>query len=94
MAMLARSATCDAALQDMDLLRRVVSHKRRFYHAAWARHDLAVPGSFALTPPDGRLGALRRDYEAMSVMLFREPPPLESILADLASLEERINGTG
>jgi hypothetical protein len=48
-----------------------------YVHHAWMffnRPDLdlasATPGSFALTPHDGMLADLRRDYEAMSGMVF------------------------
>lgn len=91
MAMLARSPIGEEAAQDLDLLRRVVEHKRKFYYTAWARYDLAVPGTLSLVPPDVRISELRRDYEAMSVMMFGDPPPLEDILAELATLETRIN---
>lgn len=81
-----------AALGDLDLLRRVVEHKVKFYYAAWARYDLAVPGTLALVPKDERLSELRRDYDAMSVMFFGKPQPsFDEILDELAALERRIN---
>jgi hypothetical protein len=94
MAMLARSPMCGDAVNDFDLLRRVVDHKTKFYYSGWARYDLAVPGTLALVPPDARIAELRRDYSAMSVMMFGDPPPLEGILAELADLESRINQAG
>jgi hypothetical protein len=94
MAMLARSAMCSDAVNDLDLLRRVVDHKTKFYYSGWARYDLAEPGTLALVPPAVRIADLRRDYEAMSVMVFGDPPPLEDILDELAALEKRINGAG
>ncbi len=92
MFMLARSAVCDAAVKDVELLQKVVEHKTKFYYSAWARYDLAVPGTLALVPPEERLSELRRDYDAMSVMIFGRPPPLEDVLDELAKLEDRING--
>ena len=85
---------CEGAVGDLDLLRRVVDHKTKFYYSGWARYDLAVPGTLALVPPDIRIAELRRDYEAMSVMMFGDPPPLGGILAELATLESRINQAG
>lgn len=89
---LARSDVCDSALDNFEILEKVVSHKLRFYYAAWARYDLALPGTLALVPAEERLVELRRDYEAMSVMFFHEPPSLENILGELETLEARING--
>ena len=82
---------CEVAVNDIDLLRRVVEHKTKFYYSAWARYDLAVPGTLALVPRDERIAELRRDYGAMSVMIFGDPPPLEDLLSELANLERLIN---
>jgi hypothetical protein len=73
------------------LLKAVVEFKERFYYSSWARYDLAVPGSFRLSPPDSQLPALERDYRAMSDMFFREPPLFQAILDGLAALELEIN---
>jgi hypothetical protein len=73
------------------LLKAVVEFKERFYYSSWAHYDLAVPGSFRLSPPESQLPALERDYRAMRDMFFREPPPFEAILAGLAALELEIN---
>ena len=54
-AMLAETPIKDEALADLQLLRDVVRHKETFYPAAWARYDLAVPGSLKLAPPAARL---------------------------------------
>ncbi|MEQ8844178.1 MAG: nucleotidyl transferase AbiEii/AbiGii toxin family protein [Phycisphaerales bacterium] len=94
MAMLARSTMCDDAVSDLNLLRRVVDHKVKFYYSGWARYDLAVPDTLALVPPEARIPELRRNYDAMSVMMFGDPPPLEEILDELATLEARINRAG
>jgi hypothetical protein len=91
MAMLARSPVGAQAAQDLELLRRMVEHKRKFYYVAWARYDLAEPGTLSLVPPESRLGELADDYEAMSLMIFGEAPPLEYIIDELHRLERSIN---
>ena len=47
-AMLAQGPIRADALADRDLLTQVVRHKETFYPSAWARYDLARPGSFRL----------------------------------------------
>ncbi|WP_089837968.1 nucleotidyl transferase AbiEii/AbiGii toxin family protein [Granulicella pectinivorans] len=79
-----------AALSDLALLKSVVEFKERFYYSSWARYDLAVPGSFRLSPPESQFPALERDYRAMGEMFYREPPTFEAILAGL-TLEHEIN---
>ena len=61
------------------------------YPSAWARYDLAVPGTFKLLPPEGHYTELERDYDDMQVMLFGNPPGLASILDGLNNLETEIN---
>jgi hypothetical protein len=51
----------------------------------------AVPGSFVLTPHDGMFVDLRKDYEAMSSMVFGPIPSVDELIAAIAELEQRIN---
>ncbi len=88
---LSESPIRTASLADLALLKSVVEFKERFYYSSWARYDLAIPGSFRLSPPDSQIAALERDYRAMRDMFFREPPKFEAILAGLAALEREIN---
>jgi hypothetical protein len=83
-----QKATGDAAMAE-----DCVRHARMFF----SRPDLdlasAVPGSFALTPHDGMLVDLRRDYEAMSGMVFGPIPTVDQVVRLLTTLERRLNGT-
>jgi hypothetical protein len=90
-AALALHPIADVALKDHALRDRVVAWKGQFFGSAWARYDLAAPGTFRLVPPSSRLGALRADYDAMGAMYMSEPMTFDSILAYLAELEARIN---
>lgn len=92
LAMLAGTDIRANALKDAALRDRVVKHKAEFYYSAWARYDLAVPGTLKLLPPTSRLQELRRDYDAMSVMIFGDPPPLDEVLRSLTGLEREMNG--
>ena len=84
-----------SALAQASLLEEVVAFKKRFYPSAWARYDLAVPGSFRLLPlTEKQTAALARDYQNMQVMLFGRPPDFISILDELRSLESEINSIG
>jgi len=91
LAMLADSKHGSIAVGDVDLLARVVEHKRSFFRCGWARYDAAVPGTLRLVPPDHRIATLRSDYAAMASMFFGERPSFEQVLARLTKLEEDIN---
>jgi hypothetical protein len=89
--MLAQSDIKPMALADLDLLATVVRHKQTFYPSAWARYDLAAPGSLRLAPRAERIPALRLDYRDMAAMIFGEVPPFDSLIRHLALLESEIN---
>jgi hypothetical protein len=90
-AVMARSSVKVVALADLDLLHRVCVHKDIFYHCGWARYLEARPGSFRLLPRDERVSELRRDYQAMRVMFFDDPPEFDDLMNDLSVLEREIN---
>jgi len=85
-AQMGKTQIVDEALEDINLLKKVTNHKDMFYHCGWARYDLAVPGSFRLTPPQERLAAIRRDYRDMTAMFFSEPPTFDEIMELLSVL--------
>jgi hypothetical protein len=91
MAALATHPVAASSLARPDLRKRVVDWKSRFFPAAWARYDLASPGSFRLAPPAFRFDELRNDYEAMEDMFIVQPPSFETVIEQVVSLEERIN---
>jgi hypothetical protein len=64
LAMLARAAVRQEALADLALLDAVVDFKQRFYPSAWARYDLARPGSLRLLPSEVRMVEIEKDYQA------------------------------
>jgi hypothetical protein len=80
-----------AAAARFDLLKRVRSHKSRFFASSWANYDTAVPGTLRFAPPDARLAELRRDYAAMEPMFLSPPPRFDEVIATLREAEQTIN---
>jgi hypothetical protein len=81
----------ERAIEDMELLARVVHWKARFFARSWARYDLADFGTFCILPPKERLPELKRDYEDMREMFLDPPIPFGKLFETLADLERRIN---
>ncbi len=80
------------AIADTDLLSRVVEHKTLFFPRAWARYDLAQPGSLRLTPPVHSVAQLRNDYDQMAgEMMFGEVPDFDSLTEALKEVEKLAN---
>jgi hypothetical protein len=68
-----------------------VRHARIFFNRPDLDLASAVTGSFALTPHDGMLTDLRRDYAAMSGMVFGPIPTVDEVVMAIAELEQRLN---
>jgi hypothetical protein len=65
-----------------------------FFGSADLGLDIAVPGTFTLTPSAAMRDALERDYEAMAGMVFGEIPRLDAVLDSAGRLEQIVNGAG
>lgn len=76
---------------DHHLAADCATHARLFFGSPDLGLDSAVPGRFTLTPDAAMHDALGRDYAAMSGMIFGDIPPLDTVLASVAALQEAIN---
>lgn len=88
---MARTPVKEAAFAELDLLKKVVDFKMKFYPRTWARYSQAVPETLQLIPPAYRFPALAADYEAMKEMLYGEIPSFESVLDAIQKLEKEIH---
>ncbi len=83
----------EQALTDLNLLKRVVDYKQKYFRSGWANYEKAKPGTFRLVPPDHRLQDLKSDYRGMQEMFFEAPPDFHESLMELKKIEKRINGS-
>lgn len=88
---LSKMVISNNALQQLDLLRRVVEHKKVFFRSSWAHYETALPGSFHLVPSPERLVSLHTDYTQMKDMIFGDYPEWDAIIQGLKELEIKIN---
>lgn len=88
---MAMSPIKSVAFERLDLLKKVVDFKTKFYPRGWAGYDKAVPGTLKLLPPEYRRSALSSDYDAMRDMLYGVIPSFESIMDGIGILEDQIN---
>jgi Nucleotidyl transferase AbiEii toxin, Type IV TA system len=91
MARLLEHPRAQVYLADTAQCARVVLWKSRVFARSWARYDLAVPGSFRLTPAPERMAALANDYRVMRPMFMTEPPMFEAVVATLSQAEAILN---
>jgi hypothetical protein len=68
-----------------------VRHAQMFFNRPDLDLASATPGSLALTPHDGMLAHLRRDYQAMAGMVFGPIPNVDEVVAGIFELEQHLN---
>lgn len=85
------SGTGNAALADPELGRDCVRHARMFFNSPDLGLATAYPGTFALMPAEPMIADLRRDYTAMSGMIFAEVPPFDAMLESIREFEMQLN---
>lgn len=88
---IAHSESKTDAYNNLELLKRVVEFKMKFYPRKWACYENAKPGTLKLMPPDFRLADLKEDYISMGDMMFGEYPDFETLMSFIAKLESEIN---
>jgi predicted nucleotidyltransferase component of viral defense system len=83
----------EKAAQDLELLRRVVEHKKVFFRSGWAHYETAQRGSLRISPLSDRLKTLEADYDKMQEMFFGDRPTFDEILRVIAAWEKSFNQT-
>ena len=90
---LVQTADAQAWQADHRLAADCAMHARLFFGSPDLGLDSATAGTFTLTPDAAMHDALGRDYAAMSGMIFGDIPPLDTVLASVATLQEALNDT-
>ena len=88
---LAGSWVKEAAFADMELLKKVVDFKRKFYPRSWARYEHAFPGTMKLMPPLHNMKWLENDYTHTQSMIFGVKPGFQKLMDGILYLEKEIN---
>lgn len=88
---MSHSPVKDKALNDVELLNKVVTFKDKFYRCFWAGYEYAKRGTMKLLPPDRCMNDLKADYMHMQNMIFDHAPAFDEIIKGIAALEKEIN---
>lgn len=71
--------------------RDCVAHARLFFNRPAFDLATAVTGSFALCPEGNMVNDLRRDYRAMTGMVFGDAPSFDTVIESIAELQNKLN---
>jgi len=81
------------AIADPALGADCVLHARMFFNRPDYDLASAAPPTFTLVPEGAMYDDLRRDYAAMTGMVFGPPPSFDAVVENVAELETAINGS-
>lgn len=81
----------ERALADRALGADCVAHARMFFNRPAFDLATAVAPTFSINPVGKMLDDLRRDYRAMSGMIFGQAPPFDAVIERVADLERKLN---
>ena len=81
----------NVALNNIELLKKVVEFKEKFYRCPWAKYEEAKIGTMKLMPPERNIQALKDDYKHMQNMIFGNKPEFQEIMAGMQKLENEMN---
>ncbi len=81
------------ALNDINLLKDVITFKKAFFNASYANYEDCLNKQFRLIPDASNLTGLEKDYHAMidSGMFYKTPPKFDDIIETLKKLEAEMN---
>jgi len=89
---MSRSPIANKAIQNAELLDKVIANKRLYFKKDEASYDTAKIGSLKLFPDESLRKELLADYKKMDEMFMSdEPPDFNVIMTGIANLEKRIN---
>ena len=81
-----------AALRDDDLYRKVVEHRRKFYHVGYADYDKDYRKYISFLPPARCVSAWRADYEELLFhFVYGDKLPFDQLIDRLKELNKRFN---
>lgn len=81
------------SVQDLELLKDVLTIKETFYRSGFSHYKDCLSGNLKLIPAEHILDSLRQDYQAMvdAQMLYGKTLAFDDIVARLKALEIEIN---
>lgn len=78
-------------LKNIDLLKKVIDFKKKFYTCNWAKYDEIMLGKLRLIPSEEAINVFAKDYDSMQNMLFGEKVSFETITNTLKEYEKDMN---
>ena len=90
-----RTPIAERALNDEQLYRQVIQHRKTFIGLRGFDYDSLFPSSLSILPPESVQDAWRSDYEQMRLhMIYGESIPFDELMEQLRTLNDNIRKLG
>ena len=89
-----KTPIAERAINDADLYRQVVEHRRTFIGLRSFDYDTLYPETLNIVPPASVIEQWKTDYENMRLhMIYGESEPFDMLVGNLIKLNAKINAT-
>lgn len=89
-----KTPIAERAINDADLYRQVVEHRRTFIGLRGFNYDTLYPATLNIIPPISIIEQWKDDYENMQLnMIYGESVPFNELVNNLKDLNDRIKNT-
>lgn len=89
-----KTPIAERAINDADLYRQVVEHRRTFIGLRSFDYDTLYPATLNIVPPASVIEQWKADYENMRMhMIYGESEPFDILVGNLTKLNTKINQT-
>ncbi len=89
-----KTPIAERAINDADLYRQVVEHRRTFIGLRGLDYDTLCPETLNIVPPASVIEQWKLDYENMRLhMIYGESEPFDMLVGNLTKLNTKINQT-
>jgi len=84
------------ALANMDLYRKIIVHRKKFYHIGYVDYEKNLPGRIAFCPTGELLESYRDEYDnnMRKTFIYGEALAFDELMARLKKLQERFRELG
>ena len=90
-----RTPIAERALNDEQLYRQVIQHRKTFIGLRGFDYDTLFPSTLSILPPESVKDAWRSDYEQMRLhMIYGESIPFNDLIEQLRNLNDHIRQLG
>lgn len=89
---LIHKGVADRASQDLDLFKRIATHREIYFNWSWMDYATLRKGTLRIVPLDDQIAEWQRDYAAMrEEMFFGEVPTFDVIMRAVGAFEKAFN---